>query len=333
VADEVPRLEGGADGLRATYDASVSDLASLRARGADRDAPAFPAGGIPWYLALFGRDSLLASYAAVHVQPSLAAGALTALAARQATEWDDFRDAEPGKILHELRHGTRVALGEDPHGPYYGTQLERDATALKERFNRDFWHAERGHFVLALDRDKRQVDALTSNIGHLLWSGIADADKAARTAEALLSEALFTGWGIRTLSTDDRAYNPLAYHLGTVWPHDTAIAAEGLRRYGFRREAATVAGALLDAVAALEHRAPEVFGGFTRDEAGIPVRYPGALTPQAWAAAAPLLALRTLLGLDVADGRLSSDPLDSGRLQDVRLRRVRCRGARYDVRG
>jgi glycogen debranching enzyme len=212
-------------------------------------------------------------------------------------------------------------------------RLERDATALKERFNRDFWHAERGHFVLALDRDKRQVDALTSNIGHLLWSGIADADKAARTAEALLSEALFTGWGIRTLSTDDRAYNPLAYHLGTVWPHDTAIAAEGLRRYGFRREAATVAGALLDAVAALEHRAPEVFGGFTRDEAGIPVRYPGALTPQAWAAAAPLLALRTLLGLDVADGRLSSDPLDSGRLQDVRLRRVRCRGARYDVRG
>src|SRR5436190_88532 len=124
---ETPRLEGGPDELRGTYRRSVRDLASLRVRGDAPDAPAFPAGGIPWYLALFGRDSLITSYAALPFQPRLAAGALEALAAHQATAYDDFRDAEPGKILHELRRGKLVALGVDPHGPYYGTH---DATQL-----------------------------------------------------------------------------------------------------------------------------------------------------------------------------------------------------------
>jgi glycogen debranching enzyme len=441
-----PKLEAN-DELQHVYDRSLVDLAALRIRPREEDLKwALPAGGVPWFLTLFGRDSLIASYEALPFQPTLAEATLEALADLQAKERDDFADAEPGKILHELRRGKLVSLGLDPHGPYYGThdatqlflivldeyerwtgnaglvrrlepnaraalswideegdldgdgyleyesrsakglqnhcwkdsddsiqfadgrtahppiatceiqgytydarlrsarlarefwgddelaaEQERKAKKLRERFNRDFWSAERGHFVLALDRDKSQVDSLTSNIGHLLWSGIADAEKAAETARLLLGDELFSGWGIRTLSTRDAAYNPLVYHLGTVWPHDTAIAAAGLRRYGFRDEAATVARALLEAANGLGHELPEVFGGFPRDDSGLPVRYPGALTPQAWAASAPLAALRTLLGLDVVDGELRSDPLDRNWLAGLALRGVACRGKRVDI--
>jgi glycogen debranching enzyme len=199
-------------------------------------------------------------------------------------------------------------------------RLERDAAELKERFNRDFWVKGRKHFALALDGEKNQVDALTSNIGHLLFSGIVEERRAAATVRALMRSDMFSGWGIRSMSERDGGYNPLSYHNGSVWPHDNAICAEGMRRYGFRDEAGRVCEALLDAAEAFSNQLPEVFAGFARDKAGMPIEYPDALKPQSWAAGAPLLMLRTLLGLE--PGR-RPDPHVPERIGKLRLRPTR----------
>jgi glycogen debranching enzyme len=421
--DAAPRLETGWEGLRRTYRQSLLDLAALRFLPLADPTRSLPAGGLPWYMALFGRDSIITAYQLLPFQPQLAKTTLETLAQLQAPERDDFRDAEPGKILHELRRGELVVLGDVPHSPYYGTHdatplflvlldeyelwtgdrelvrsLERAARAavrwieeeadldddglleylkrspggldnqswkdsrdailfadgspakppiatcevqgyaydalrrtarlardlwhdrpfadrlvdsaerLRQRFDDAFWHDERGHYALALDGDKVQVDALTSNIGHLLWSGLATQERARATVERLVSAELFSGWGVRTMSNRDAGYNPLAYHIGSVWPHDTALVAEGMRRYGFREEASRIAVALLEAAEAFDGRLPELFAGFDRSETGFPVEYDGASRPQSFAAGAPLLALRTLLGLDVRDGEVVSDP-------------------------
>jgi glycogen debranching enzyme len=204
--------------------------------------------------------------------------------------------------------------------PVLADELEKEAADLKRRFNRDFWLADRGYYALALDGEKRAVDSTTSNPGHLLWSGIVDERRAARVVKRLLREDLFSGWGIRSLSSEDGAYNPLAYHNGTVWPHDTAIVAEGMRRYGFREEAGRACEALLRAAEAFGYQLPEVFAGFPRDATNAPVEYPGALKPQAWAAGAPLLALRTLLGLDAIGGKLHRSAHVPESLGRIRLR-------------
>jgi len=396
-------------------------------------------------MALFGRDSLITAFEALPFQPHLAQTTLEALAAKQAEEDDPFRDAEPGKILHELRRGELATLGEVPHTPYYGShdatplflilldeyerwtgdsalvrrlepaaraalawiegpgdpdgdgyleyrtrsprglvnqgwkdswnavlyadgrlagppiavceiqgyaydarrrmarlardvwgddglaaRLEDEAAALRERFNRDFWSEERGTFVLALDREKRQVESMTSNAGHLLWSGIAEERHGRETVARLMAPDMFSGWGIRTMSADDAGYNPIEYHDGTVWPHDTAIVAEGMRRYGFREEAAVLALALIEAADAFDHRLPEVFAGFPREQTRMPVEYPTASKPQAWAAAAPLLVLRTVLGMDVEHGRLRASPQLPSAFGEVRLRGVAVRDGRQD---
>ncbi|MFL5307951.1 MAG: amylo-alpha-1,6-glucosidase, partial [Polyangia bacterium] len=190
----------------------------------------------------------------------------------------------------------------------WAARLEAEADALKDRFNRDFWVNDRGFFALALDGKKRRVDSLTSNIGHLLWSGIADPDKAEECVTHLMSPELFSGWGIRTMATTEASYNPIGYHVGTVWPHDTAIAAWGLRQSGYATAAARLALAMLEATELFGHRPPEAFGGYAREVTHFPVEYPTACSPQAWATGAPLLILRTLLGLD-SDGRhLIVDP-------------------------
>jgi glycogen debranching enzyme len=183
------------------------------------------------------------------------------------------------------------------------------AADLQARFERDFWLPDREAFAIALDRDKRPVDAITSNMGHCLWAGIvADHDKAAAVARWLVSPELFTGWGVRTLATSMARFSPLSYHNGSVWPHDTAICVAGLRRY---EEAHRIAGGLLPAAEALDGRLPELFAGLTIDEMPVPVRYPTSCSPQAWASAAPLLVVRALLGLepDVPDGRIELDPV------------------------
>jgi glycogen debranching enzyme len=435
---EAPQLVTGDGALERTYRQSSLDLAALRVRPDDvAIRHAMPGGGLPWFMTIFGRDSLITAYEALPFHAELAAAALQALAELQADEWDNWRDAEPGKILHELRRGTLAALGEIPHTPYYGShdstlwwlvvldeyrrwtaddafvrrlepharralewlegpadldgdgyleyrkrsdsdvaldnhcwkdsddsirfadgrlaeppiatcelqgyaydarlraarlmrevwddaetaeRLEAEAADLKRRFNRDFWVKGRGHFALALDGEKRQVDSLTSNIGHLLFSGIVEERRAAATVRSLLCDDLFSGWGIRSMSERDGGYSPLSYHCGSVWPHDTAICVEGMRRYGFREEAGRVGSALLDAAAAFAGQLPEVFAGFRRDEADMPVQYPGALKPQSWAAAAPLLVLRTLLGLDAVNGKVRTSPAVPERLGRLRLR-------------
>ena len=434
---QAPTLETDNDILRHTYRQSLIDLAALRFRPLKTLSYSLPAAGLPWFMALFGRDSLITAYQALPFQPHLARTTLEALTAWQAKERDDFRDAEPGKILHELRLGELTMLGERPHSPYFGThdatplflilldeyerwagdrdfvrslqpaamkaldwmerygdrdgdgyleyqtrskeglanqcwkdswnsilfkdgtvakgpiatceiqgyaydarvrmarlarevwddpqlaaRLDRDAATLRQRFNRDYWIEARGQYALALDGEKRQVDAMTSNVGHLLWSGIVPEDRAATMAQRLMSPEMFTGWGTRTMSANDAGYNPIEYHDGTVWPHDTAFVAEGMRRYGHREQASHLALMLIQAAGAFDYRLPEVFAGFSREETGAPVEYPTASRPQAWAAGAPLLALRTALGLDVVNGILRVEPHLSQGWGHVRLDRI-----------
>lgn len=202
------------------------------------------------------------------------------------------------------------------------------AEELRDRFNRDFWIEERGHYALALDGQKRQVDSLTSNTGHLLWSGIVTVDRAPRVVERLMSHDMFTGWGLRTMSASDAGYNPIEYHNGTVWPHDTAIVAEGMRRYGFREEAARLAVSLFEAAQEFSYRLPEVFAGLPRNETEMPVAYPTASRPQAWSAGAPLMALRTLMGLDV-NGELRS--ASQGLLGRISIEGLLVRGLRFNA--
>lgn len=412
-----PRLEAESGALARTYQASLSDLGALRFHPDLLSGATMPAAGLPWFMAMFGRDSLITSIQALPYIPELAGTTLRVLAARQATTRDDFHEQEPGKILHEQRFGELTALGERPHSPYFGsadatplflilldeyqrwsgddelvrelepnaraalawvdesgdadgdgyveyacrnltsglvnqcwkdswnsmqfadgslargpiatceiqgyvydalrrsarlarelwgdpvfaTALDERAATLRSAFRRDFWMPERGCHALALDGDKRQVDSLTSNIGHLLWSGLLDDDEAAATAERLMGEQLYSGWGVRTLGTHEAGYNPLGYHTGTVWPHENAMIAAGLARYGHRHAAVTLATAVLDAAPYFEHRLPEVFAGYPAAATAVPVAYPTASRPQAWAAGAPLMLLTMLL--DVHPGR------------------------------
>jgi glycogen debranching enzyme len=210
-------------------------------------------------------------------------------------------------------------------------RLEDEAAKLKERFNKDFWSTKRRHFVLALDKDKQQVDSLTSNIGQLLWSGIVDERRAATTVRRLMRDDMFSGWGVRTMSSDDAGYNPIEYHNGTVWPHDNALIAEGMRRYGFHDEAAKLCTSMLEAARAFSNQLPEVFAGFARDETAMPIEYPDALKPQSWAAAAPLLALRTLLGLDIVDGKLRTQATPVEKFGKLRLLGVTVPGGHADA--
>ncbi|MGP0048221.1 MAG: amylo-alpha-1,6-glucosidase, partial [Solirubrobacteraceae bacterium] len=176
-------------------------------------------------------------------------------------------------------------------------RLERQAAQLRDRFRRDFWMPERGCHALALDGEGRHVDSLTSNIGHLLWSGLLNQAEAATTAELLLGEQLYSGWGVRTLGVREAGYNPLGYHTGTVWPHDNSLIAAGLARYGHHEAASRIASAILTAAPYFEHRLPEVFAGYPASLTSVPVAFPTASRPQAWAAGAPLLLLTTLLKL------------------------------------
>ena len=416
-----PVLQAQDTALMHTYRASLSDLGALRMHPDPAEGATLPAAGLPWFMALFGRDSLIASFQALPYLPGLAATTLRVLAARQAEVREDFHEQEPGKILHELRFGELTARGERPHSPYFGTadatplflvlldeyhrwsgdeelvralepnaraalawiddsgdadgdgyveyacrnpstglvnqcwkdswdaiqfadgtlargpiatceiqgyvydarrrcarlarevwgddalaaRLERQAADLRECFRRDFWIPERGCHALALDGEKRQVDSLTSNIGHLLWSGILDEGEAAATAERLLDEQLYSGWGVRTLGAHEAGYNPLGYHTGTVWPHENSLIAAGLARYGHREAASTIASSILRAAPYFEHRLPEVFAGYPAAITSVPVAFPTASRPQAWAAGTPLLLLSTLL--DLHPGRNDTD--------------------------
>jgi glycogen debranching enzyme len=192
--------------------------------------------------------------------------------------------------------------------PAYADKLEQEAAELKRRFNRDYWVEDGEYFALALDAEGNQVDALASNNGHLLWSGIVDKSKAKAVAANLMGPRLFSGWGIRTLAEGEGRYNPIGYHVGTVWPFDSSFVAWGLRRYGFKKEAAQIAAGILDAAECFQGRLPEAFGGYARTVTKYPVQYPTACSPQAWSTGAPLLLLRTMLGLEPLGDHLVIDP-------------------------
>ncbi len=421
---DAPSLDCEWDPLERIYERSLVDLAALRFATRTMPGRSLPAAGLPWFMTLFGRDSILTSLQALPFTQELAATTLLALGERQGSRIDDFRDEDPGRILHEMRYGEMTAFEERPHSPYYGSadatplyvvlldeyerwsgdsalvrslefearaalhwideyadlqgngyiaykrrnedtglenqcwkdswdsisyhdgtipgfpratcelqgyaydakmrgarlarrfwhddayadRLEREAADLKRRFNRDFWLEDRGYFALALDADGRQVDSLTSNIGHLLWSGIVDKSKARSVVRHLMSPSLFSGWGVRTLSSGDARYNPIGYHVGTVWPFDNSFIAWGMRRYGFKTEAAHLAAGILDAAQLFDGRLPEAFGGYPRAETKYPVQYPTACSPQAWSTGAPLLLLRTMLGLEPSGDQLVVDP-------------------------
>lgn len=414
---------------------SIDDLAGLRMHRFDAEAAHgsgdgshwVPAAGVPWFVALFGRDSLIVSLQTLALSPQLALGSLRALAAFQADAYDDERDMQPGKVLHELRHGELAALHLIPHTPYYGThdattlyvwtaarlwrwrgdrngldalrphveralawidadgdgdgdglqeyrtrageggyynqgwkdsreaivdaegdlatlpialcelqgyvvaakrawaqtldeaygekraatRLRSQADRLAELIERRFWWEAEGTYYLGLDGSKQPIASVASNPGHLLWAEAIVPERARRVAERLLAEDMWSGWGIRTLSQRHPAYDPFSYQSGSVWPHDNAIFAAGLLRYGLDEQAWRVARAIFDAANCFQgRRLPELFAGLARDAGAFPVQYLGANVPQAWAAGAAVQLLEALIGLepDAANQSLALRP-------------------------
>ncbi|MDQ3671879.1 MAG: amylo-alpha-1,6-glucosidase [Actinomycetota bacterium] len=443
----VPRVRGGWENLRRAFDRSISDLAALRMRTGEFRRPLF-AAGMPWFMTVFGRDTAITSLQSLLLGPEPAVGALDALAELQATTVDPAIDAEPGKIIHEVRHGRAaefwfpryygsidstplflVLLAEtwrwtddavlvrrlrepamaalewiDRYGdldgdgfveyarradggltnqswkdsgdsqrfhdgrfadapiapvevqgyvydakrglaemardvwrePELADRLEGQAAELRAAFDKAFWVEERGgFFALALDGEKQHVDARCSNMGHLLWSGIVLPERVPRVIDQLLSESLWSGWGIRTMASDEAAYNPISYHNGTVWPHDTSFTAWGLARHGYPEAARRVARALIEAAAHFDWSLPEVFAGYARDETPFPIAYPTAARPQAWAAGTPILLVRVLLGIepDRVRQRLVSNVTDElpSWLEGLRVEGVRAFGRNWSL--
>jgi glycogen debranching enzyme len=443
----LPELQSLNLAVAQAWQRSVEDLGALRLwDDAQPDVPVL-AAGVPWFMALFGRDSLIAGMQALPVTPRLLVGSLLSLAARQGRVVDHRTGEEPGKILHEVRAGAavqapegwgevyygsvdatplfvmgvtaawrwgvdpdvirrllpaaeaavdwvlgpgdvdgdgfveyqvahpahgltnqgwkdsydgiRYADGRIPRGPialvevqgyacaalfgladmreWFGTAdpapLRRRAGELAASIDAQLWMDAESTYAVGLDGDKRQIDSVASNPGHLLWAGAVSPDRAAAVADRMMCDDVFTGFGIRTLSSANPGYNPLSYHCGSVWPHDTSLLAAGLYRYGLTDAAQRLTNALLDAAAAFDGRLPELYGGFSRDDFATPVPYPTASAPQAWAAAAPALLVQAMLGLDpdVPHGRVRLDPrLPPG--FDLKLRRVRLGTSTLGVR-
>ncbi|MEN6621708.1 MAG: glycogen debranching N-terminal domain-containing protein [Smithella sp.] len=414
---ELPKLETNRPGLRSVYEQTVLDIKALVID--QENGHYILAAGIPWFVAVFGRDSIISSLQTKLLGPELMVGTLHTLAGLQAVEYDQFRDAEPGKMPHEVRKGELSYFQQVPHTRYYGSvdatplfiillweayqwtgdknlltkflpnaeaalqwidkwgdedgdgfveyqrksakglrnqgwkdshdsvnfengaladgkialaevqgyvydakmkmaeiyrilenpaksqQLAGEAQKLYKQFNETFWMPDKGYFAMALDGRKRQVNNISSNPGHCLWSGIIDKEKASQVVARLMAPDMFSGWGIRTLSTEMARYNPLSYHNGSIWPHDNSIIAAGLRRYGFIKEAQEVIFSLLDATSSFPfRRLPELFAGYPRRQKSFPVPDPTANSPQAWASGAIIYFLETLLGVTPAGDRL-----------------------------
>ncbi len=228
--------------------------------------------------------------------------------------------------------GARMArnIWKDPD---YAEALERQAADLKRRFNKDFWLEDGQFFAIALDGDGSKVDSLSSNIGHLLWSGIVDKSKAKPVVRHLMGPKLFSGWGVRTLAEGEGRSNPIGYHTGAVWPFDNSFIAWGLRRYGFKAEAARIADGILDAAEFFDGRLPEAFAGYERSYTRYPVEYPTACSPQAWSTGTPLLLLRTMLGLATSGEHMITDPAIPKEIGYLALLDIPGRWGRIDAFG
>jgi glycogen debranching enzyme len=408
---DAPRIQSDHELLDRTLVRSLADLATLRNDGPG-EGESYLAAGIPWFATLFGRDSLIASLETVAFMPAVAIATLEVLARLQATRNDPWHDAEPGKIIHEMRTGEMARAGETPHDAYYGSidstplwlillaethawtgddamldrlwpnalaalawiedsgdldgdgfveyqrrsklgllnqgwkdsgdsvrhldgrpavgpialaevqgyvfaayrsmarlarhrrdldlaeRLDIAAITLQARFEDAFWLPDAGFYAMALDGEKRPVASITSNPGQALWTGIIGAERAPIVAERLLAPDMFSGWGIRTFAAGQVGYNPVGYHTGSIWPHDNALIAAGLKASGAADSANLLAGRLIESAQWFpDLRLPELFCGFAREDVGAPVAYPVACSPQAWSAAAPFYLLHTMLGL------------------------------------
>ncbi len=427
---------------------AMADLRMLVSQG-PAEGERFISAGVPWFATLFGRDSIITALQLLSIRPQVAVEVLQLLARLQATEVDLWRDAEPGKILHELRAGEMARTGEVPHSPYYGSvdstplwlillgetyrwtgdralvehlwpnalaclrwidefgdadgdgfveyerrspkgllnqgwkdsgdanryrdgsladpplalvevqayvyaarrqvarlarmlgddglsrAQEKAAQDLRDRFEASFWMEDAGTYALALDGRKQHVDGVASNAGHALWCGIASPERASRVAATLTGPEMWSGWGVRTLSSGMPGYNPIGYHIGTVWPHDNAILAEGLARYGHHEQAAQICAALLEATSYFrDARLPELFCGFDRLTSPLPVPYPMACVPQSWAAGALFQLMGSMLGLrpdaQAAELELRSPALPDW-LPEVRVENLRVGEAVVDL--
>ena len=442
-----PLVRSGHDGLNITFDQSARDLGALRIFDPEQPDLVMVAAGAPWFMTLFGRDSLITSLMTLLVDPTIALGTVHTLARLQGTKVDARSEEEPGKILHEFRHTRTLSTSAKGGSAYYGsadatplfvvllgelykwgfTDVVRDllphadlalqwieefgdrdgdgfveyrraterglynqgwkdssdginfangklaepptalcevqgyvyaaylarariargfgdeatarsytmrAAKLKVAFNERYWLEDRGYYALGLDGEKKAIDSLTSNIGHCLWSGIVEPDKARMVADHLMSPEMFSGWGIRTLASSMGAYNPVSYHNGSVWPHDTALCAAGLMRYGFVSEAQTVTLGLLQAAQSFGGRLPELICGFDRDDIPSPVRYPTSCAPQAWSSAAVFELLRvTLLRFDpsVPDGELRIAPSLPPQIGKLKIENLPFAGTRLTI--
>ena len=452
--DGVLKVSTSVHNFERLFDQAVEDMAALRlpidkTLGlAGMETAVIPAAGLPWFVALFGRDTLITSLQAMALNPEFARGTLRVLGAWQATEQDDYRDAEPGKILHELRRGELAALKLIPHTPYYGTAdatplylmvlhaawkatgdlellkqhlataegclkwideygdrdgdgfqeygtrsgqgyenvgwkdsgdsvvdvdgalvhgpkalcelqgyvfaawrgmaevflalgeetraavLTAKADALYTRFNAAFWNEAEGFYAYCLDGSKKPILSIASNAGHLLWCGIVPPARAARVVARFMRPDMWSGWGIRTLSADNPAYNPYSYQNGSVWPHDNSLIALGFKRYGFDAEANLVAQDIHRAAGYfVQRQLPELYSGVQRDETNFPVQYLGANVPQAWAAGSVFALLQAMLGLefDAPNDRLLIHPVLPDWLPDLTLRDLRVGGQMFDI--
>ncbi len=432
------------------YHQAIDDMASLRLPIEGTGHMEFlPAAGLPWFMAPFGRDSLIVSLQNILVYPEFARGSLEVLGRWQCKQRDDFRDAEPGKIMHELRYGELAHFKLIPHTPYYGTAdatplylitlhaawratgdktllekylpnaeaaldwidndgdrdgdlfqeyqtrspvgyenmawkdagdsmtysdgspvrgpkalcelqgyvydawvrmaevfdalgqpdrakaLRTKAAALFKKFNEAFWDENSGFYAYMLDGEKRKVMTVASNPGHLLWSGIVPADRAARVVARLMAPDMNSGWGIRTLSSKHPAYNPYSYQNGSVWPHDNSLIALGFKRYGFSAEAGQIARDISDAASHfLLNQLPELYAGVQRNGGNFPVQYLGANVPQAWAAGSCFALLQAMLGIqsDAPNDRLYVDPDLPAWLPDITLLDLRLGHRHLDIR-
>jgi len=435
---EALKLQSSNEEVYRLFAQAVDDIAALRTPVTiEGHTHVAAAAGLPWFVALFGRDSLIVSLQTAPVSIEFARGTLELLGRNQADEIDNFRDAEPGKILHEMRVGELAHFKLIPHTPYYGSadatmlylmvlhatwrwtgdralverhlaaaercltwideygdrdgdgfqeyqtrsprgyenmgwkdagdavlypdgslvkgpkalcelqgyvyaawlgmaelyamlgdagraaELHQRAADLFNRFNDTFWDEDWGFYAYALDGEKKPVRTVASNVGHCLWTGIIRPDRARRVVDRLLQPDMFSGWGIRTLSAEHPAFNPYAYHNGSVWPHDNGLIALGFKRYGFDPEAARIARVISGAGSFFaQHQMPELFAGIQRTPVDFPVQWLGANVPQAWAAGSAFSLLQAILGLvpDAANGRLYVDPVLPHWLPDVTLR-------------
>lgn len=432
------------------YRQSIEDLGALRLYDYEFSADTWiPAAGVPKFVTLFGRDSLIISLQNMIVHPGFVRGTLQKLAKFQAHENDDWRDAEPGKILHEIRMGELAYFNKIPHSPYYGAadtaslflialheawkwlgdesllqdyrdvalrclqwiekygdfdgdglqeyrkrssqgldnqswkdsgdaiaypdgrqvdppkalcelqgyafdayvrmvevfdflgestyanELRTKAVNLQAQFEQQFWCEDLGFYALTLDSEKQPVRTIASNPGHCLWSGIVSPERAARVMQRLMQPDMWSGWGIRTISTQNAGYNPFSYHLGSIWPHDNGIIAMGFKRYGFDQEVAQVAEGIFDAARHFaSYRLPELYAGIEREPGAFPVPYLEANVPQGWAAASVFHLLQAMLGLqaDAPNGKLYVDPHLPAWLSHITLRQVEINHALVDLK-